>query len=162
MKRFLKTKSGITLIVLVAFLLGREGGAIGLDICVKKSVSFLRTEALIKIEVDGAFVTRSTTILYGNDGLSWIGPLGEIVFPSRGPTVRAEITRLETSGMYWVPLIKNGRADFKVVVSSSDDSVHGEFEGHVELEVRGFCSAYSFRSEIHDQVFDLIRRTISH
>jgi len=162
LKQFLKTKSGITLIVLVALLLGREGGAVGLDFYGKKAASFLRTEALIKIEFDGASVTRSTIILYGNDDLSWIGALGEIVFPPRGPTVRAEITRLETSGMYWMPLIKNGRAEFKVDVSSSDDSVHGEFEGHVELEVRGFCSAYSFRSEIHDQVFDLIRRTISH
>jgi hypothetical protein len=76
------------------------------------------------------------------------------------PSASVDLERLDMSGLYWLPLYKQGTCDFAASYHRHG-AVHGQVHGHIDCTVTGVCSAYTYRQIIGRLVAKEIAREIN-
>jgi hypothetical protein len=76
------------------------------------------------------------------------------------PAASVDLERLDISGLYWLPLYKQGTCDFAASYHLHG-TVHGQVHGHIDCTVTGVCSAYTYRQLIGQLVAKEIAREIN-
>jgi len=71
-----------------------------------------------------------------------------------------DLERLDISGLYWLPLYKQGTCDFAASYRLHG-AVHGQVHGHIDCTVTGVCSAYTYRQIIGLLIANEIAREIN-
>jgi hypothetical protein len=76
------------------------------------------------------------------------------------PSASVALERVDISGLYWLPLYKQGTCDFAASYHLHG-TVHGQVHGHIHCTVTGVCSAYTYRQIIGRLVAKEIARQIN-
>ncbi len=72
------------------------------------------------------------------------------------------VDSLETSGAYWVPFIKNGKASYSISVEERSDrqTFTGHFSGSIDFNVYGICSVGDLQTIISEKIAKTVTETV--
>lgn len=72
------------------------------------------------------------------------------------------VRELEMSGLYWVPLIKNGKSSYRIIVENRyyQNSYSAAFSGELDLEVHGICSNDKLKEIIAEKIAKTVVKSI--
>ncbi len=68
------------------------------------------------------------------------------------------IQKLEMSGGYWLPLIKNGKSSYRISVENTvfENTYSADFSGEIDLEVYGFCTTAELKKNIAEKIAKIV------
>ena len=74
----------------------------------------------------------------------------------------AAVQKLDINGLYWFPLIKNGKISYQAVVRNkySQNTYSAKFSGEIELAVYGFCTTDRLKKEIAEKIGKVIVKSV--
>jgi hypothetical protein len=76
-------------------------------------------------------------------------------------SVKAEVTRFDLSGFYWLPLLKSAECSYEVQITSADGSVKGSIAGRIERKAFGLHSVRGFREGLHEELSKKVMSCLS-
>jgi hypothetical protein len=68
------------------------------------------------------------------------------------------VEKLETSGAYWLPLIKKGTSSYRVSVENRffSDTYSADFTGDIDFEIYGLCTVKKLNGIIADKIAKIV------
>ncbi|HQU82212.1 MAG TPA: hypothetical protein PKY59_03755 [Pyrinomonadaceae bacterium] len=72
------------------------------------------------------------------------------------------IEKIEVSGNYWLPIIKNGKSIYKLSIENKfyDDTYSAQFSGEFDFEVYGICSINKLQKVTAEKIADIVVKSI--
>jgi len=67
-------------------------------------------------------------------------------------TITANLSRFNVTGNTWLPLYKNAAVSYQFKYSTPDKKISGEFDGNVNIKIKGLCS--------HNNCVEMIKKNI--
>ncbi len=79
---------------------------------------------------------------------------GESILKKRFDSSTITVKKIETSGLYWLPLIKHGTSSYQVSIENNlpEDYYAADFSGEIDFGVYGVCTTGKLKSIIAERI----------
>ena len=86
----------------------------------------------------------------------------ETILSKNFESASVSVKELNMSGLYWFPLIKNGKSSYRIIVENRyyQNTYSAQFSGETYLEVYGFCSNDELKKIIAEKIAKIVVESI--
>lgn len=87
---------------------------------------------------------------------------GESLLSEQFKSVAVSVKKFDMSGLYWLPLIKNGNTSYRITIKNEflKDNYSVDFSGEFDLEVYGFCSVSNLKKTVAEKISNVVVKSV--